>query len=395
MSKQRHLLIAAFWLLALALPAQSSLTLENALGLEFSSDASSHTEMNRLAWEQRLSPHWDLRLASNLRSTGLYVSGDPQKLWHHGELAVTGGNGVWELEAGYRNLFFGSPDTLGLYPDWKPFVAQERTLQHQATLIAGYKTPFLTASSHAQFKYLRYRPWELDLNTFELVPGPREGVGDVYYGLGLQTPPVGGISAHLALDRHQALSTEIYGLDQFNGGLDAEYRLGTYGWFSGSVNWTWRQGEGVPDQKRHLLQSTLRYQQRFTPDLAGFVYLVNNSCLDAGFNGLYLVSNYLRAQLKYSLPTDPSTSSYLLAGGKFSPENSASALFAETELRVWKSVYAGGGVNFQPGRQFTLSGKLGYFFNPTSELRLLYSHRANTLLNYSSDFIGLGSSLHW
>lgn len=394
MSKQRYLLIFAL-LLTFTLPAQSSLTLNTDLGVETRVSGPGWTGVNQLFWNRQISAIWELRLASSLNATDLRTGGNPQKIWHNGELALTAKSGGWELGAGYRNLAFGASELLGLYPGWQPLVSQERLFQHQASLTAAYAAPFLMVETHAQLKYLRYKPWELDLETYELLPRPNAGISDLYYGLGIQTPRRQGISANLSADRHSALYTGIYGLDQFRGGLNGEYQLGRSAHLSGSLDWTYRAGDAIPLQKRHLLTSTVRWQQNLSPDLAASVRYVNNACLDAHQPALLLVSDQLRAQLMYSLPGDPSGGSYFLGGGKFSPANSAHALFVETDLRLWKTLYAGGGLNFQPGRQLSFTGNLSYFYTPFNAVRLLYIHRANEILGYSTDYLGLGSSLHW
>lgn len=401
MSQQCCLLIALCLLLSCVLAAQSEFTLHSEIGLLQDSVDTGSAAYNKLDWNLLLAPYLELEASADLNAKSLTIAPNIQKLWHNASFGASFQTAGFRAHAAYHNLAFGNSQLLSLYPDWDPLLSQERLTQHQGTFVAGYSAPFLQTEAYAQTKHLRYTPYlaELNMETFEmdLVQQPNTGVSDQYYGLRLAAPIIKGLSANLAADYKDGsfASAGEYRLTGLTAGLTADYKLLAQSTLSAAFNWTNRTGLAVPKEKRNLLECSLRYQQRISPDLAGYLLYINNSCLDSGLDTLSVVSNYLRAQLQYSFPSDPSGGSYLLFGAKYSPENKADAYFASTDYRVIGNLYTGVAVNFQPERQTTWSGKIGYYYTPVNELHLQYSHRENSFLDFETDYIGFGSSLYW
>ncbi len=397
MSKQRCLLIFLLLLAAFGLAAQNAFTWKTGVAMLNSDPGKGFTGTSRLDWNQRVGRNIELYLDSNLNATDRGLAPNVQKLWHNGDLGMKFTDGDLRLKAEYRNLAFGASTLLGLYPQWNPTLSQKRLTQHQGTLKAAYALPFLQMEAYAQGKHLRYTPYVFNPNTFELEKQATDGVTDVYTGLSVQAPVFKGVTVHAGADYKDGLFDESgnYRLTDLNAGLAAEYKILPDASLSGSFDWTYRDGDAIGKGRRNHLQSVMRYQHRLTYSISGYLIYVNNSVLSGNFGQLRLVSNYLRGQLQFCFPLDPSGASYILAGGKYSPENKADAYFAETDYRVWKNLYTGGALNWQPDRQTLYTGKLSYYYTPVNELHISYTHLDNELKGYGADYIGLGSSIRW
>ncbi len=397
MSAKRCLLILPLLALACLLQAQSAFSLHSAGGMATGGAAVAYFGNSRLAWQHRFSPSLDLRLSSDLHATDRPLAPTTQKLWHIAELEARYHSAPLQIRAGYRNLAFGSSQLLGLYPAWVPAQSQKRLLEHQAGLAANWDTEILQAAAYAQAKHLRYTPYELDLETFELLAGENTGVTDLYSGLNLQLSLPGGLSARVALDHKDGIFADagIYRLTNIKAGLAATIDPLPASTLSASFDVTNRQGDAIPHGRRNLLETRLRYRHRFNDTLAGYLLWINNSCLNGDLNRVRLVSNYLRAQLKYSFVSDPSGGSYVIVGAKYSPENEADAWFASGDYRLWNRLYSGLEINCQPGRALGYGARLSYYYIPVNEIYLRYLRSENEILNTRADYWGLGTSLYW
>lgn len=402
MSQQRYLLTTLLLLLAGFLWGQNEFNCKTGMGALVFGDRLGWAGTNQLDLTRQLSPSVTLELSSSLNATDSYAPGNPQKTWHNGQLGLRYTSGDLNLRASYRNLAFGSSKQLQLYPRWDPNLNLKRNLQHQGTISAAYSLPFADIEGYAQFKTLQYTPYSpvFDPNTFELIGWDRldkDQASDYYAGLTAQVPLGNGLSVRLGLDAKNGLFADdgSYALTGLNGGLDAEYRLSANSSLSGSFDWSLRNSDAVPKGRRNLLCSAIRYQHRISFSLSGFLLYINNSAMNSELKQLRLISNYLRGHLQYSFPADPSGASYLLVGGKYSPEHKADAWFTEADYRIWKNLYAGASLNWQPDRQTLYGGKLSYYYTPVNELHLIYEHRENDLLQNTSDFYGLGSGIRW
>ncbi len=406
MSKQRCVLIALL-LLACAVQAQNAFTLRSDAQLVFARSHTGVAGLNRMSWEQHFGPDWDLSVSSNLNSTDRIIPTNVQKLWHNGLADVNYRGADFNVHADYRNTVFGASKLLGLYPTWDPLTSQKRLMQHQGTVSAEFDADFLLLGGYVQGKLLSYTPFVpvLDPETFELTGWqklPGENATDVYTGAVIKVPIVNGLAAHLAMDYKSGTFADKgeYDLNKLNAGLNADYKFLGNASVSASFDWTRRTGAAISNGKTNLLRSTLRLQHRFSNSLAGYVLYINNSCLNDRMKNLRLLANYFRAQVQYSFPSDPTGGSYLLAGGKYSPQNKADAYFVEGDYKVREKIYAGGSLNLQPDWQTLISAKLSYYYTPVNELHLQYSHRQYTPWNNSSqdfgaNYLGVGTSFHW
>ncbi len=388
-----------FLIMAGCLAAQSEFTLKTdaMLWRNGSGLSEGYTAQNRLTWERAFSPWLNLRLGSDLYIFGRTTPSGPHEQWHNGEAELSYRHNGFTVSAAYRNRAFFDQMMMNLYPAWAPSGIQERHMQHKASLEADYESTFFQAGAYAQAKQLDYTPYMFDFSTFEFIPQPAESAADVYYGAETRVRLMDGLSARVSAHHKDGLFAEegTYRLTQISGGLDAEYQVFGNTGLQASFNWTNRSGSSISEQRRNLVQTALRLHDKLTPDLAAALTYVNNSLINEDLSELYLLSNYLRAHLQYSFPSDPSGGSYLLLGGKYSPENKASAAMLEGDYRVWGRLYAGLSINYQPDRKNLYSGKVSYFFTPLNEVHVQYTYRDFTMQSNPDEFIGIGSSVYW
>lgn len=298
----------------------------------------------------------------------------------------------------YRNTLFGSQkEKLGLYPSFAPLRVYEKSVQHHSTLHSSIDADPLRVDVFAMHKHLSATPWDLDLNTFELVQKDREGLDNVYLGLSTSVKLSETLSLHAGGDYKDAIFAEEgqYELTSLGGGVNFEYRINPMTGTGASFTWKHRSGDAIDAQRRNHLQSILRYRQRFGNLIFGYLMFINNSVVNQDLDELYLVSNYLRGHLIYTLPYDDSNDSYVLLGGKYSPENDADAYFVETRGKIWHSVYAGGSINIQSQNLSVYQAKLGYKLSPFAEIDLYYAYRDLENAGLSASRIGIDTSLYW
>lgn len=404
MSKQRSLLIVAALLLACALPARSHVSLQNGVFYFKHKGDPGFTGFQRVDWQRDLAAGLSLELSSDLRATDRPRPSENQKAWHITDLTAAYDRGPLELRAEYQNIRFTSPTLLQMYPALDPNEYQKRRMQHLGTFSAAYETRRLELGAHAQYKYLRNTPYLAQLNDvweIEMVEQDNAGYSDVYFGTDLGGKLLPNLTLGLGADYKDALQADsgLYRLTNLKAGLAADYQIPAGVQMNASFELTNRDGPSVPDQKRNLLHTRLRLQKRLSPALSGFIVYENRSCADSKLGSYRLISNYLRGQLRFTFPWDPSASSYLVAGAKCSPENKADAIFAEADHKLVGRLIAGAAANLQPDHLSLYTAKLSYYFLPASEIHLQYYFRdgnSDTVGGKGNrSYLGLGSSLYW
>jgi len=397
MSQPRHLLILAFLLPVLALAAQDAFLLKTGFSSFQDRKKEGVNAFNHLEWEHCFTPRLQLELSSDLSSSDRYLAPADQKFWHNGKLGARYSVSNFDLAASYRNTIYGSSKLLGLYPVWNNLQSQRKEMQHESSLAVQYSLPALSLQAQGRHKHLRFTPYELDLNTFELVEQDPAGVDDIYYGVGGRFDFLDYFSASMAANHKDGLFAKEgqYRLTDISASLAAQYPVSGQSHLEASLQITNRDGAAISDEKRNLLQTRIRLQQQFSNDLRGWLLYVNNSCLAADARNIYLVSNYLRAQLQYTSPYDASAGSFACLGAKYSPENKANAWFGEVEHKLVRGLYAGAGFNLQPERLNQYSGKLSYHFPGVNEVYLQYGFRDYQTGNRQTRYLSLGSNLYW
>ncbi|MDY0151252.1 MAG: hypothetical protein RBS43_03145, partial [Candidatus Cloacimonas sp.] len=156
-----------------------------------------------------------------------------------------------------------------------------------------------------------------------------------------------------------------------------------------------RDADNLSPDSRNVFQSSVRYQQRIGLQTNGFISFINNSCTDDRFSQIYLISNVVRSHVQYNFPYDLSQGSYLVMGGKYSPEHESSAVFSEGKWRLSEHFFSLLAVNYQFDKQTIYQCKTSYYFTPVSECYLHYSVNDSKTMQKTSHFIGIGSSINF
>lgn len=338
-----------------------------------------------------------LDLDADLSWAERYPENSKQKLYNSLQSSLIYRKGMLELGASYRNTLYGSPLKLGLYPKLDAFRVYEKDIQHHSTLFSSLDIKPLNVEIYAIHKHLRATPWDLDFGTFELVKKDKTGLDDIYLGMTANIKANDVLSIYAGADYKDATYAKEsqYELTSLATGASFEYRINPMISTRASFIWKNRNGDAIDSQSRNHLQTTLRYQQRFDNQLSGYMLFINNNVVDDDMNELRLVSNYLRSHLIYTMPYDESHESFVLLGGKYSPENDTEAFFAQMQSKVWNSIYAGAGINIQPERLSVYQCKLGYHFSSLASLNLHYALRDYEDENLSVSQVGIGTSLYW
>ena len=393
MPKQRHLLILA--LLACVIPAfaESSFFVKTSVQ-NISAEQSGWLLQNRFGWQQELAPRLNFSLDAEQRWSDIYLRDNPQKAWYGSLAALDWQKGTLALKAAYRNISFGDAAPLQLYPNWAPTTEYRRKTQHQAALAADWRD---NVRGWVMYKRLNALPYTLDFNTFELVQGEETGLEDLYGGLGLAWKPSENWKLAVGADHKDGtfVRDDLFRVTKLTASAEAQYSLDYGSRLEGSLAVEHREAGFADSQRENVLRTRLRLQKRVTSELSSLLVWENNSCFDNKFHALRLISNYLRLQAVLNLPYDPAAASYILGGVKYSPENDASALFAETDCLIGWHSYAGCGAQIIPERQSILKGWLSHRFWKNQEVRLGYSRVENLANSAHTDQVGVSAAFWW
>lgn len=398
MSKQRYLLIIL--LVSYLGMLNAILQFQNGFYTVLSDDKPVFLYQSRMDLDLNIEPELSFSYRCKMDLADHQLGEFPQNKYRNSLLALNYHRRNWNLEAGYRNTLYGTSSTLPLYPDWNPSLDMERKVQHQSQLeFNGHLNP-VSFSAYGIQKHLRAIPIEYAFdNDFNLISirGAERGFDDLYYGLGLEAAVLPFLSVRAGSDLRQANfdSSDLYSLNSLYLGSSLELKPSQSCRISGDFVWNNRNGESLPVQSRNMFQSSLRIQQRFGLQLNGFLSITNNSCADEELSELFLISNSLRSHLQYSFSYDPSQASYLMIGGKYSPENETSAVFAEAQCRLLNHLYSLVAVNHLPETHSIYQSKLSYYFSPVSECYLHYTANDYELTQSISHYLGIGTSIHF
>ncbi|GAB1467749.1 hypothetical protein MASR2M64_04320 [Candidatus Cloacimonadota bacterium] len=347
-----------------------------------------------------LIPNLTLSVISKLDAADRKVQEFPQKKWMNNSIGLQYRKEHWDAEVGYRNLLFGSPDRLQLYPEWRPGTDFDRQTQHQAQL--GIKGNFagLSVSAYGINKQLRCNPVEYvyDFGADTMIPTvmPEQSFGDVYYGVELSYAVKPFLSINASTDMKQANFTgapDIYKLNTFTLGTQMELQPISSSRFSGTFNWRNCDGRGIPDITRNIFETTLRYQQSLGLQFSGFISLINDSCSDDKLNEVYLLSNQVRCHLLYHFEYDPAQASYISAGVKHSLKEEAIAIFGEGQWKLVDHVYGTLGYRRIGTTINNYQVKVSYNFRSFTECYLQCNINDSTLSTKPLNYLGIGTSI--
>jgi hypothetical protein len=393
MSKQRCVLIFLILLASVTAYGMDGFNIKTSVS-GISSGPKGILLQNRMGWQGSIAPGTTLLMDSDLRWSDVLLQDDLQKAWHSGSIRLDWKTAPFNISAAYRNLLFGSPARAQLFPTWDPLTEFDRNLQHQTTLKADWNN---TVSLYGMHKHLRVIPYTFDFDIGQIVMGDEQGLDDLYAGIGTTWRPSRNWTLGLGADYKDGTfaTGEQYEVASYRGSVQCEYPFSQNSGVSGSIVVEHRDGDFADAQRSNVLRSRVRVQHRIINDLSAVLVWENNSCFDDQFSALRLMSNYFRVQSVFNLGYDVSAGSYLLGGIKVSPENDASAMFAEAECLIGYNVYAGTGLQVIPDRQNTYTASLSRKFLKNHELSLEYNRAEDLKTDIQKDYFGLSTGFWW
>lgn len=396
MSQQRYSLILLIGLLGVGLSAQTGFSLHNDLNISPDSANPGMLEHQVISLDTRAGKH-RITVINDLLIRTKILANHTQKLYNRMSIGDRVAGDSWAIGAGAAATMYGDSETLALYPMWKPLATQTRRYQFTAHIKAEKQISGYTMSSAVQARHLGFDASEFSWDTFDFVPAGAQEVNDYRAEYALTADLGRGIGVLGYIDHQDGDydATRLYRMTTTKLGITHNATLNDWLSVQSQIAWQHRESEAIHSEKANLYTTDLRLRLRLNPALSGFVHYTNRSCSDAELSEMLLISNYLRTQLKYSFAYDPNATSYISLGAKYSPENLANAIFAETDLQAWGAWYVGAALDLRSDRLTGYSGKLSYHLSTGSELNLSYQYRDNKVDRWHYSYAGLGVNLYY
>ncbi len=398
MSKQRYLLVVL--LLGLCLGLKAEMQLESCGYSVLSRGTPIWMNLSDIDYSREIGSSFRVALSSRLRAEDKYEDQFPQKKQLLSSLQARYTKDNIFVEANYVNFIYGSSKAINLYPSWDLSAYNyERRHQHQANMQIGAKYHSLDIDAYFGGKLLMATPirYEFDPITFEPL-AIREDLAsyeDIYTGMQVQFRPLPQLSLSALADVKEANfdTSDLYSYSSLGLAAASQLRVFTNGNLSGSAIWQNREGELLAKESRNLFTGQLRYQHKLGTQLYGYIGFISNSCADGNLEDFYLISNQVRTQLKYTAGYDPTQSSYLLAGAKYSPQHHANAWFSETQFKLVKGCYGMAGIKVQPDLPNHYQGRLSWYWNSASDIYLDYQNTQYEHGKRAKHNLGLGTQI--
>ncbi|PKN73774.1 MAG: hypothetical protein CVU50_00890 [Candidatus Cloacimonetes bacterium HGW-Cloacimonetes-3] len=396
MSKQCYLLIL---LLLCGIGLAAEIQIQSGFYTVSGNEKATSLNQTRLDAKLSLVPNLHLFVNSKLEAADRELGEFPQKKWMHNFVGLEYTRKHWNIGAGYRNLLFGSPERLPLYPSWNNQIEFDRKAQHQAQMDISGNFGGLSVAAYGIGKHLQTTPTEFVWNndTFEMdaTEMPERGFDDLYYGMQLSYQVYPYLSINGSTDVKQAnfTASEVYDMNSTTLGADVELQPIPSGKFAGSFSWVNRNGDSLPDFTRNMYQTTLRYQQSLGMQVNGFISLINNSCSDDKLSEVYLLSNQIRCHLQYHFPYDVAQASFFSAGMKHSLEREKTAFFSEGQWLLLNHFYGNLSYLHLGNAVNNYQAKLSYFVSPFSECYVQYRMYDSDLYIKPLNYLGIGTSI--
>jgi len=393
MSSKRYLLILLLFACLDLLSAQPGFMLDSGFYLDDDLDLK---VSNRIGVYGQFGSGFDWELESDLRRAVGQSGPRLHEYIHTAQAEVGHKSALGNFRVAYANTIYGEPELMGLYPAWMPVAVYKRLMAQQGYLSASSSHEAWSLDAGALYRYLRVEPWQLDFSDFQFYPQPRTGFADLYGDARLSWQAGQDLSFYAAVHLKAGFYDENdpYDYNAVKLGSDLHIKPWARGRLDAGFAVSHREGDAIDAPRANLVQTRLRYQHSLMPSLNGFITWENNTCFDDSLSALYLISNYLRPQLVYSLDYDGTGMSFLRLGAKYSPENDANAIFGDAEARIWKGLYAGLGYGNIPDRMEQYSSALLYRFWG-SEAGLRYQHREFKIYPGKTDYWGVETRLYW
>lgn len=386
MSAKRYLLILLLCCSLGSLLAQTSFNSNLAYSYT-SGEKSGRALILHSEFYSQTDPYSNLQISNLLDWKDHFEQNSKQKFYDHLRISSSYDDDKLAYGLSYYGSFLGSSEPLYINfdPMASPWVRYRRKSVHQGNIDLGYRL--------GRFQVL------LDNNLRLAVAEPEQVFGD----------PVEDIDKLLFDSYHQAqLSFELpLGLElqtgfqykhhhpdtEITGGiLDNEAYSADLGLFyeadpnpqssiSLSCLYQHQDWDAMQDYYANQLTTEMRFRYSLLPNLSGFVNIINRSCFAEPGEEIYLISNYARLQLVYTLDYDPEIHSFLMLGTKIRPENKdafhpdTSAYFAKFNLLTLKDIYLSGSVNYAPEIQSEYTANLSYTIDSISNIFVGYRGR--------------------
>lgn len=396
MSKQCYL-IFIFVLLALALNAE--VQIQSGLFSVNGNGDNTYLNQTRIDANYQLLPQLSLLYSAKLDAADRKLGNFSQNKWLSNYMGVDYRSKHLQVSAAYRNLAFGTAQSLPLYQEWRGDLELARRMQHQTQIEAKSSFGGMELSAFGIHKHLDTTPTEYVFNfdTFEMeaVQMPDRAFDDAYYGVQATYRVTPFLNLRAGTDIQQANFTknEIYDINTvaFGAQLQLEPKATTR--ISGSFDWENRAGEDLEPVTRNMFYTSLRLQQSLGMNINGFISLLNTSCTDDEMSDLYLISNQIRSQVQYHFSYDPNQASYINAGLKISPEFRTNTYFAEGQFLLMNHLYAM--LNFKRIERSlsNYQAKVSFFPGPFTECFLQYTISSPDNGDKSLNYFGVGTSI--
>ncbi|HPR17085.1 MAG TPA: hypothetical protein PLD62_02450 [Candidatus Cloacimonadota bacterium] len=180
--------------------------------------------------------------------------------------------------------------------------------------------------------------------------------------------------------------------NELGGGMEYANRFDFQNALSAEISYYHLDSKVIDEVFTHNIYSEIRYTKRFYFPLTGFISVKNRSVFDAEKSEFLRVSTLLRAHLKFSYLTENLLDSYLLAGGKYNPENNGSLVFGEFNQFLTHNIYLTGGAKLAFDLYSQYSGKLEFYLSPLKSIWLKTEYTDFTK-RFGQNIISLGSTL--
>lgn len=397
MSKQRYLLILLGILISGLLSAQTGISFQNSFLQSTDGINSGRLNQQVFSMATQTSSGFRIGVRNDLTATSGFQGNYNQAFYDRFRVSARALHDSWNIGAAASVTMFGDPDELALFPQWQALVMQEKLSRSSTSLHASKSLSRLQIDGRLIYNNLAVDTSEFNFADFSFSDTGVKNISDFHGAASLSAELAKGLTLNAGFDYQDGFNDapQQIRLTRTNLGVYHQARLNHL--FALESRWQWqhRDSDALSPERANLYVSDFRLRLNLSPQLKGFVQYSNRSCSDNQLSELWLISNYLRAQLKHSFFFDENAASYLSLGAIYSPENQADAVFADTDLRVWGPWYAGAGINLRLDRQSEYLGKITHRFSSASELNLQFRHQKNKVDRWNTNYAGLGINLYY
>jgi hypothetical protein len=353
MSKQRYLLIAL--VLGISLLC-GQISLQNQSELLYSGDVKTQDFIVRdqlfVSYLAASGLRWDF--SNDFMRRDYKAEDQQQRVYNSLASSVSYKKKSSYARLGLRNTLYGDAEEMALFPQLQPLMVYDKKMQNTAYLSLEKGFAPVLIELNAMYKALDVSPWEyvFDLETFELLKQekPDDRIVDWWAELKstiqiLEDTQLFAGFTHYESDVDAAKRNT---LGQSELGLSYQNKLSYNLDLEASWDWQNRQSDVISTERRNLYNSSFRIRYGLTPQLTMGLGYANHLCSDDKISEVLLISNYVRGYLKYSYSYDESGSSFSALALKYSPENEASALLFNSDMKVMRPLWLGAELLYSP-----------------------------------------------